>query len=509
MTREVLRGGLVVCGATSDAGKSWVTAGLCRLLARQGVSVAPFKAQNMALNAAVTADGAEIGHAQWVQAVAAGVEAEAVMNPILLKPTSERASQVVVLGEARGVLDAASYHESKADLWPVVLGALADLRSRFDVVICEGAGGAAEINLLHRDLANLPLAAAAGLPAIVVGDIERGGVFAALHGTVDLLPPELRTTVRGFVINRFRGDPSLLADATDVLESRSGVPTLGVVPLVGGPDLDAEDSLALDRWDAPAPADGPVLDVAAIRLPHLANFGDLDPLRVEPSISVRWVSRAAELGRPHLVVLPGSKATRADLAWLRATGLASRIGNLDTTVVAICAGLQMCGRSIADPSGVEGPSGTEPGLAWLPVATAFEGDKVLDRPAGTVVDGPGRGSSASGYRIHHGRVTADHGSQPWLVAADGTVLGWHRGNVVGTTLHGLFEDDHLRGALVGWAAERAGLDGIDGARVGFGDIRQGRLDAAADALEQHVDVDRLLAIIGEGAPVPIASGVPT
>ncbi|HET6950695.1 MAG TPA: cobyric acid synthase, partial [Acidimicrobiales bacterium] len=265
--RPGLTGALMVCGTTSDAGKSFVVAGLCRLLARRGVAVAPFKAQNMALNAAVTPDGGEIGHAQWVQALAAGVEPEVAMNPILLKPTSDRASQVVVLGRPTGVQSAADYHETKRALLPVVLDALAGLRRRFDVVVCEGAGSPAEINLLDRDLVNLPLAREAGLPAVVVGDIDRGGVFAALYGTVAVLPDDLRATVRGFVVNRLRGDPALLGGACADLERRCGVPTLGVVPHLGVTDIDNEDSLALDRADPDAVADAgeDVLDVAALR----------------------------------------------------------------------------------------------------------------------------------------------------------------------------------------------------------------------------------------------------
>ncbi len=369
-----LQGSLLVCGTTSDAGKSFVVAGLCRLLARRGVRVAPFKAQNMALNAAVTGDGAEIGHAQWVQAVAAGVPPEAAMNPVLLKPTSDRASQVVVMGRATGVQTAAEYHDSKRALLPVVLEALADLRARFDVVICEGAGSPAEINLLDGDIVNLPLARAAGLPAIVVGDIDRGGVFASLYGTVALLPDELRAHVRGFVVNKLRGDPALLGDACADLERRCGVPTLGVVPMAPPADvadIDNEDSLALDRADAgPAGAPEPeavadVLDVAAVRWPRVANAGDVDPLRLEPGVRVRWVRSVAELGRPDLVVLPGSKNTRGDLDWFHATGLAAAVERSDAAVVAVCAGLQMVGGRIDDPDGRRGPArrGQGAGLA--------------------------------------------------------------------------------------------------------------------------------------------------
>jgi adenosylcobyric acid synthase len=493
-------GGLVVCGTTSDAGKSWVVAGLCRLLARRGVSVAPFKAQNMALNAAVTSDGAEIGHAQWVQAWAAGIEPEAAMNPVLLKPTGEHTSEVVVMGQVAAVRTAGEHHATFDDLRPVVLGALADLRRRFDLVICEGAGGAAEINLLDRDLANLPLAAAAGLPAIVVGDIDRGGVFASLYGTVALLPEELRRCVRGFVINRLRGDPALLHDGCEQLERRTGVPTLGVIPMVPGTDLDAEDSLALDRWDTTASATGPVLDVAVVALPRISNFGDVDPLRLEPSVSVRVVRSAAELGRPHLVVLPGSKATRDDLAWLRASGLAAAIGASGAAVVAVCAGLQMVGERIDDPDGVEGAPGTVEGLGWLPVVTRFVGTKVLDRPSGVAVDGPGQGAAVAGYRIHHGRVAPSPGAQTWLQDAAGAPIGWCRERVAGTSLHGVLESDELRAGILRWAAGWAGVPAPALPGVRFGASRMARIDQIADTLEAHLDLDRLLAVIAEGAP---------
>jgi adenosylcobyric acid synthase len=491
-----MRGGLVVCGATSDAGKSWVVTGLCRLLSRRGVRVAPFKGQNMALNARVTADGGEIGHAQWVQAMAAGVEPEVAMNPVLLKPTGERTSQVVVMGRAVGERDALAHHASKDELRPIVHEALADLRRRFDVVICEGAGGAAEINLLEGDLANLPLAAAAGLPALVVGDIDRGGVFAALYGTVALLPTELAALVRGFVVNRFRGDPALLGDATAELERRCGVPTLGVVPMVDGIDLDAEDSLALDHWSTAGGAT--TLDVAAIRLPRIANFGDLDPLRLEPGVGVRWVTSAAALGRPDLVVLPGSKATRADLAWLREQGLDVAIAGSQAPVLAICAGAQMAGEEIADADGVEGPAGTTPGLGWLPLRTEFAADKLLDQPTGSVDVGPGRGLRVGGYRIHHGRIAGS--ADPWITADDGTALGWAGERVLATTLHGLLEHDGLRAAVLAWVSERNDRPAPAPSGLRFADARTARFDAIADTLEAHLDLDRLWSIVAEGAP---------
>jgi adenosylcobyric acid synthase len=503
-----LRGSLLVCGTTSDAGKSFVVAGLCRLLARRGVRVAPFKAQNMALNAAVTGDGAEIGHAQWVQAVAAGVPPEAAMNPVLLKPTSDRASQVVVMGRATGVQTAAEYHESKRTLLPIVLEALAGLRARFDVVICEGAGSPAEINLLDGDIVNLPLAQAAGLPAIVVGDIDRGGVFASLYGTVALLPDDLRACVRGFVVNKLRGDPALLGDACADLERRCGVPTLGVVPMAPPADvadIDNEDSLALDRAAAgPEGAPGAravvdELDVAALRWPRVSNAGDVDPLRLEPGVRVRWVRSVAELGRPDLVVLPGSKNTRGDLDWFHDTGLAAAVERSEAAVVAVCAGLQMVGGRIDDPDGVEGPPGGDKGLGWLPVTTDFRGEKVLDRPGGAAVDGPAAGQPLAGYRIHHGRVFAGAGAAAWLVGDDGNPLGWWHGRVAGTTVHGLFESDGFRAGVLAWAAERSGKQWAPGG-LDFDAARRARLDRIADLLEAHLDLDRVAALIAEGGP---------
>jgi adenosylcobyric acid synthase len=494
--------------------------------------VAPFKAQNMALNAAVTADGGEIGHAQWVQAIAAGMTPEVAMNPVLLKPTSDRASQVVVLGRATGVQTAAEYHRSKRALLPVVLDALADLRSRVDVVICEGAGSPAEINLLDGDIVNLPLARAAGLPAIVVGDIDRGGVFASLYGTVALLPDDLRACVRGFVVNRLRGDPALLGDACADLEARCGVPTLGVVPMADPAvvaDIDNEDSLALDSiqkgtsdpsadWtrvpfciDRPAfdlavtdPVDGAVapdvLDVAAVRWPRVSNAGDLDPLHLERGVRVRWVRSVSELGRPDLVVLPGSKNTRGDLDWFQAGGLAGAVERSGAAVVAVCAGLQMVGGAIDDPDGVEGPPGAQKGLGWLPVTTDFRGDKVLDRPAGAAAAGPGAGADVGGYRIHHGRVAAGPDALTWLVDAAGESLGWWDGErVVGTTLHGLFEPDAFRTGVLAWAAARAGKRWTSGG-LDFAATRSGRLDRIADLLETHLDLDRLGDLIAEAAP---------
>jgi adenosylcobyric acid synthase len=465
----------MVCGTASDVGKSVLVAGLCRVLHRQGVAVAPFKAQNMSLNAAVTADGAEIGRAQALQAVAAGIESEAVMNPILLKPTGERTSQVVVLGHPVAELEAGAYHDRKGELWGVVLDSLAELRRRFDVVLLEGAGGAAEINLLDRDLVNLPLAARAGIPAVVVGDIDRGGVFAALYGTVALLPTELAESSNGNVVITLRGDPALLGDATADLERRCGVPTLGVVPHLAGITIDAEDSLALDRQPPVRP--GAEVDVAVVRFPRIANFTDLDPLVHEPAVQVRFVTAPGDLGRPDVVVLPGSKHTVEDLRWLRASGLVAAIEASGARVLGICGGYQMLGRRIVDH--VESGAGTVEGLGWLDVETTFHPDKVTARRRGTAL-----GCEVTGYEIHHGRVERGTAA-PWLVL-DGEDEGATDGvRCWGTSLHGLFESDAVRAAFLGITASSS-----------FAAAREAQLDAVADHLEAHLDlaaVERLIA----------------
>ena len=495
----------MVCGTTSDAGKSTIVAGLCRVLARKGVSVAPFKGQNMALNSAVTPSGHEIGRAQAFQARAAKVPAEVAMNPILLKPTGERTAQVVVNGRPWKVLSAAEYQDRKAELFPMVLDALADLRQRFDVVICEGAGSPAEINLLDRDIVNLPLAHAAGIPAILVGDINLGGVFAALHGTVDLLPDHLRACVRGLVINKLRGDPALLYDGCRQLAERTGVPVLGVVGWLATTGLDAEDSLALDR---PVPFAGAALadelDVAVIRLPHIANFTDLDPLGVEAGVRVRYVHDRAALGRPDLIVLPGSKATVDDLAWLRGNGLAEAIERSESVVLGICAGYQMMGHVIDDP--VESAGGAVAGLGLLPARTRFEPDKVTRQRSGS-----SGAHAVSGYQIHHGRVLAEGGDK-WIVltddaGAEGTaheVTGIRVGRCYGTTLHGLFDADGFRGAFLADVAAAAGKR-FESAGVRYEDRREQAIDDLADALAHQLDLAAIDALIGAARPAPVLS----
>jgi adenosylcobyric acid synthase len=487
----------MVCGTGSDSGKSTLVTGLCRLLAREGVRVAPFKAQNMALNSAVTPAGHEIGRAQAAQAAAAGVEPEVAMNPVLLKPTDHRRSQVVVMGRPWATLDAADYQTAKEQLWPLVVAQLSDLRGRFDLVICEGAGSPAEINLLAHDITNLRVARAAGFPALVVGDIDRGGVFASLFGTVGLLPPELAACIRGFVLNKFRGDPALLESGLDELERRTGVPTLGVLPWIDDVGLDSEDSLGLAQLAAARAAEPGALDVAAIRLPRISNFTDLDALAMEPGVRLRLVDRPGDLGRPDLVVIPGTKATVADLEWLRRSGLADAIvdrcrpgSNPPVTVLGICGGYQMLGSWIEDRVEARADA-TVPALALLPASTTFAEDKVTRRVTGRAFDTP-----VSGYEIHHGRSVS---ARPWVQLQDGPEGATNaEGHAFGTSIHGLFENDGFRRAFLEEVARRAGASWHPGPPVSFAAARERRFDRLADLVAAHMDMNAVGALLKAG-----------
>jgi adenosylcobyric acid synthase len=483
-------GALLVVGATSGAGKSTVTAGLCRWFARTGATVAPFKAQNMSNHSAVSVDGGEVGRAQAMQAAAAGVDVESAMNPVLLKPSSATGSHVVVLGREVGTTDAAGWGARTDELRPVVLDALTSLRRRFDVVVAEGAGGAAEINLLDRDLVNLPLARAAGMPAVLVVDIERGGAFAAAHGTIDLVPPDLARCIGGIVLNRFRGDPALLGDGLADLEVRTGVPVLGVLPHLGpGALLGTEDSL--DVGNAHDPDRRGSVDpvrVAAVHLPHLANPSDLDPLVAEPDVVVRWVTHPGELADADLVVVPGSRATVDDLAWLRRTGLAAALvaaAERGTDVLGICAGQQILGSRITDD--VESGAGAVDGLGLLDVVTVFEQAKVVRRRTGRTI----AGVDVTGYQIHLGRA---HGTDPWL-ALDPVETGGpveHEGSrsgdgcVRGTSLHGLFDADGVRAAILSVVADRRGRT-FAAHPTAFADRLEAQHDLLADWIDEHLD----------------------
>jgi adenosylcobyric acid synthase len=502
-------------GTASSVGKSLLCAGLCRLLRQDGYRVAPFKAQNMALNSFATPEGREIGRAQAVQAAAAGIAPHVDMNPILLKPEAESRSQLVLMGAPAGSMSARDYFRRRLELWPYVTGALDRLRAAYDVVVIEGAGSPAEVNLRAHEIVNMRVAAHAGAPVLLVGDIDRGGVMAALLGTLDLLRPDERRLVKGLIVNRFRGDVSLFRDGVDFLEARSGLPVLGVVPYVPDLKIADEDAVALERRPRGRAVPGTAVDVVVIRLPHIANFDDFAPLEAEPGVGLRYVDDPDDLGWPDVVVLPGTKSTAADLDWLRRRRLAERVVGLaaaGSLVLGICGGYQMLGRRLADHEGVEGPPGlVVDGLGLLPVETSFRGEKTTRQVTGRVAPLPGPLAGAAGspvvaYEIHMGESrVVTHAGRP-LPNAPAFVLGDARpdgcagpgGTVLGTYLHGLLDNAPVRRAILSWAAARGGrgLDTTGGPAV----EAEREYDRLAAALRASLDVGRLYDIAGLAPP---------
>lgn len=476
MTGETTRGtAFLVAGCTSDAGKSVLVAGLCRLLVRRGVSVAPFKAQNMSNNCAVTPDGGEIGRAQALQALACGLEPSVDFNPVLLKPGSDQTSQVVVRGRAQGTVSALTYRERRKALRSVTVDCLADLRSRFDVVVCEGAGSPAEVNLRESDIANMGLAEAADLPVLVAGDIDRGGVLAHFVGTHAILGEADRDRITGFVVNKFRGAVELLTPGLEVVEERTGVPVLGVVPFIRGLWIDAEDSLGTVAATSIGPATRPLgedgMTVAAIRLPRVSNATDVEALAAEPGVRVEWTVDPSTVARADLVVLPGTKTTVHDLGWLRGQGLDDaliRRAARGKPTLGICGGFQMMCASIVD--GVESRA-VDPveGLGIFDADIEFAEPKVLAR------------HDDGSYEVHNGRVVRS-AEEPWP-HGEGAV----RGAVAGTHRHGLLENDALRREYLRTVADAARLDGfVVAPDTDFRAERLRQLDLIADAIEEHL-----------------------
>jgi adenosylcobyric acid synthase len=499
---------LMLQGTASGVGKSLLTAALCRMFTREGLSVRPFKAQNMALNAAVTDDGGEIGRAQALQALACRVPASRDMNPILLKPETDSRAQVVLRGDATERLSAAEYHRRKPTLWPLVAESLDRLRDGCDLVVIEGAGSPAEVNLRDRELVNMRVARHAAAPVVLVGDIDRGGVFAALLGTLALLRPAERRHVRAMLVNNFRGDPRLFEDGVRFLERRARLPVAGVVPHVDGLRLPQEDSLALDHGFSSGGAGAAALDVAVIRLPRISNFDDCDALLREPGVHVRLVDHGDRLGDPDLVVLPGSKTTRSDLDVLRGRGLDRAIvaaRERATAVLGICGGFQLLGAAIEDPLGSDdGTPGASPGLGLLPTTTCMSGDKTVRAVSGRVLPRPGlfaaaHAAAVQGYEIHAGR-TAPHRAPLSLRADDHS---WEDGAtsddgwVAGTHLHGLLDSDAVRRAMLQTVAERRGRRWSPGPPVPGVDAE---LDRLADAVAAACDMNLLHRIVAEGVP---------
>nr|WP_220129663.1 cobyric acid synthase [Sphingomonas chungangi] len=475
-------------GTGSDVGKSVLVAGLCRLLANRGLSVRPFKPQNMSNNAAVTPEGDEVGRAQALQAIAARVPPHADMNPVLLKPQSDRTAQVIVNGKPAATLGAGDYQRRKADWLYQVLGAYRRLRAQCDIVVVEGAGSPAEINLRAGDIANMGFARAAGVPVVLVGDIDRGGVIASVVGTQAVIDRQDAAMIRAFLINKFRGDLRLFDDGFAEIGRRTGWPGLGVVPwLSAAARLPAEDAVVLDR--SQSAGERPV--IAVPMLSRIANFDDFDALAHEPGVRLAMIPPGRPLpGDAALVILPGTKATIADLAFLRAQGwdvdLAAHVRR-GGQVLGICGGYQMLGRTVSDSEGVEGPIETVEGLGLLPIETALAPAKIVRPIAGDHIEG---GAPFSGYEIHCGVTRPDPGTHPLLRFADGTEDGADAGQIAGCYVHGLFD---LPEARAHWLS-RVGAASDGHAR---GEVIDAALDEIAETLEQVLDVDRLLAIAKE------------
>ncbi|QDF99846.1 cobyric acid synthase CobQ [Azoarcus sp. DD4] len=477
---------LMVQGTTSDAGKSTLVAGLARALVRRGVRVAPFKPQNMALNSAVTADGGEIGRAQALQAVAARIAPHTDFNPVLLKPSSDIGAQVIIHGKVMANLSARDYHAYKPTAMAAVMASFDRLRDQYEHVLIEGAGSPAEINLRDRDIANMGFAEAADVPVVLVADIDRGGVFAHLVGTLELLSPSEQARVKGFVINRFRGDMSLLQSGLDWLEQRTGRPVFGVLPYLHGLFLDAEDALA--DGQVAADRDGEVLKVIAPVYPRISNHTDLDALRLHPQVDFRWVGPGQAIPPADLVVLPGSKSVQADLAWLRAQGWEPALRRhlrYGGKVIGICGGFQMLGRTLADPHGLEGAPSIVAGLGVLDIETVLEREKQLVNVAGRLC--LGGEAAVAGYEIHMGVSRGADLERPAVLLTDGRADGALAadGQVLGTYLHGLFDTPQAVAALLDWA----GLKGAAG--VDLNARREADLDRLADAVEAHIDMAAL------------------
>ena len=481
---------IMVQGTMSGAGKSLLCTALCRIFKQDGLRCAPFKSQNMALNSAVTRDGLEMGRAQAVQAAAAGVEPDVRMNPILLKPSSDVGSQVIVMGEVRGQMPAREYFRYKKQLIPEVLAAYESLAAEYDVIVIEGAGSPAEINLKADDIVNMGLAKLVDAPVLLAGDIDRGGVFAQLYGTVALLEPEERARIKGLVINKFRGDVEILRPGLAPLEEKTGVPVVGVVPYVQV-EIDDEDSLApgLACTEAHKP-----LDVAVVRLPRISNFTDFAPLEQHPLVGVRYVTGARALGKPDAVILPGTKSTLSDLLWLRESGLEAAILKLaaaGTPVLGICGGYQMLGRTIADPDGAEGEAGAVMrGLGLLPADTVFYPEKTRTRVTGTALAGPFAGARLEGYEIHMGR-TEVRGGEPFCRLMDGRTDGCAAGPACGTYLHGLFDTGEATARLADALCRRKGIDPVKVAPLSHAAFQEQEFDRLAAAVRGALDMDAI------------------
>lgn len=492
---------IMVQGTCSNAGKSLICAALCRIFRQDGWRVAPFKAQNMALNSYITADGGEMGRAQVVQAEAAGIAPDVRMNPILLKPTSDIGSQVIVMGQARGNRTARDYWGDKKALIPVVKDAYDSLAAEYDIIVIEGAGSPAEINLKQDDIVNMGLAKLVDAPVLLVGDIDRGGVFASLYGTVKLLEEDEQARIRALIINKFRGDVEILRPGLTQLEELTGKPVAGVVPY-GHFDIDDEDSLS-ERLDSNAR--GAVVRIAVVRLPRLSNFTDFAALERVPGVGVAYADKLDQIEGADMIIVPGTKATLADLKWLRESGMEAKILKqhaAGTPVFGICGGFQMLGRTVSDPENTEG-GGSLRGLSLLPVDTVFRLRKMTTQARGTVGKVTGvlaglSGTAVEGYEIHMGDTARDAGAQPFctLIRADGTEVldGCQAENAYGTYLHGVFDAPGIALGLAQALAVRKGMT-LDDAVLDTAQIKEREYDRLADTVRQSLDMELIYRIL--------------
>ena len=496
---------IMIQGTMSNAGKSLIAGGLCRIFAQDGHRVAPFKAQNMALNSFITADGLEMGRAQVMQAEAAGVAPDVRMNPILLKPTNDTGSQVIVNGEVLGNMDAREYFAYKRQLLPAVRSAYESLAAENDILVIEGAGSPAEINLKDDDVfVNMGMAQIAKAPVLLVGDIDRGGVFAQLIGTVDLLEPAERAYVKGLIVNKFRGDKTILEPGIRMLEERAGIPVVGVAPYMTV-DIDDEDSLTerfVNRGE-----EG-LLDIAVVRLPRISNFTDLAPLESIAGVSLRYVSRATELKDPDLIILPGTKNTMGDLRVLRENGMEAAVKKAAASgcaVFGICGGFQMLGEHLADPNGVE-EGGEMAGMGLLPIRTVFEEQKTRTRTEGIVLPCGGAlaglaGANVEGYEIHMGLTERMDDAHPFLeLSAEGKKKadGAQSGNVYGTYLHGVFDTEAAAGGLVRALAKAKGIRWDGGEATDRAEYKEEQYNKLAAGLREHLNMEKIYEILEEG-----------
>jgi adenosylcobyric acid synthase len=487
----------MVVGTTSHAGKSLITAAICRLLVRQGLKVTPFKGQNMALNAYITADGKEMGHAQAVQAWAAKIEPRIEMNPILLKPQGDMTSQVILMGTAVGRVQAADYYRDYFDRgWAAITSCLDDLAAEFDYIVCEGAGSPAEINLKHRDLTNMRVASYLQANTVLVADIDRGGVFAHIVGTLELLEPAERALIKGFIINKFRGQRSLLESGITWLEERTGIPVIAVIPMLDQV-FPAEDSLdLLERRSRKPNAD---LTIGVVRFPRISNFTDFDPLDAEPTVNLKYIMTRDEFLQCDGVILPGSKTTIADLNWLQQSGIAVSIPNYllqGGTIMGICGGFQMLGTTLVDPTGIEGIPGEYAGLNLLPLHTTITETKTT-RQRETTSNYPHPGISISGYEIHQGRTQwhsegVNRADYTALFTDETLGIVDRQGILWGTYLHGIFDNGQWRRNWLNQIRSRRNLSPITNEVPDYASQREEIFDQLADSISEYLDLAPLM-----------------